>query len=73
MVFIGAGAMQKTIKIILLMLLTSASPVTYPADDEPSAPTSLKSGVGAVYTLVVAADNPKTYNAYLRENNEIFE
>jgi len=73
LVFIGAGAMQKTIKIILLMLLTSASPVTYSADDEPSAPTSLKSGVGAVYALVVAADNPQTYSAYLRENTEIFE
>jgi hypothetical protein len=68
-----AGAMQRTIKIILLMLMTSTSLVSYSADDDPSSPTFLKSGFGAVYILVVAAGNPQTYNAYLRQNTEIFE
>lgn len=63
--------MQKTIKIILLMLGASTSQLTYSADDESSKPTSLVSDGAAVVTLVVAADNPRAYSAYLRKNIEL--
>lgn len=67
------GAVQKTIKIILLMLGASTSQLTYSADDESLAPTFLARGTGAVYTLVVAAGNPQAYSAYLKRNTEMFE
>ena len=70
---IRADFMQKTIKIILLILGASTSQLTYAADDESSTPSSLVSGVGAVLTLVAAADDPQAYSAHLKRNTELFE